>query len=480
MADEESSADKENSPPKKKRKVSLSLCKRFKRATEEELETLSFNKMPKNTEASTKWSIKNFTDWFHGYNSRNPDNKCPDELLLPTCSIEVLNKWLCVYAAETRSHTGQEYPPATIHSLLSGIFRHMKAQNSEYPNFMDKNNGSFNVFNTTLDNLYKRLRSEGVGATSKHTEGISKEEEDQLWSCGVLNTTTPLGLLRAVFFYNGKCFCLRGGQEHRDLKLSQLQRETGPDRYVYTENASKNRKGGLRELRLEHKVVPVIADPEAGVRCHVYLLDLYIGKLPSEAVMKDLFYCRPLQKISELQPWYSAVPVGRNMLNQMVALMCENAGIAGKKTNHSLRVTGATALFDAGVPERIIQSRTGHKSVEALRLYERVTNDQVSMVSKVLSGSADHFDKNTKGTVADVKPPAISTDADDKDIKPAIVPVKPTNPTAGNYYNCTVNMFNGPQPPPYYYQPWQSHSYSCDSSLSYQFAGNLPEDKEEM
>ena len=466
------------------------------------MESLSVQKMAKNTEASTKWSMKNLTDWFNGYNSRNPDNKCPDDLLLPTCSVEVLNKWLCVYAAETRSHAGQEYPPATIHSLLSGIYRHMKAQNPMYPNFMDKNNGSFNVFNTTLDNLYKKLRSEGVGAASKHTEGISKEE-DQLWSSGVLNTTTPLGLLRAVFFYNGKCFCLRGGQEHRDLKLSQLKK---PDRYIYIENSSKNRKGGLQELKLEHKTVPVMADPEAGVRCHVYLLDLYIRKLPSEAIMKDLFYCRPLQKTSsELQPWYSAVPIGRNMLNQMVALMCETAGISGKKTNHSLRVTGATALFDAGVPEQIIQSRTGHKSVEALRLYERVTNDQVNMVSKVLSGSADHFG-TTKGTFAAIKPPATPTeeedikpaiippilpDADDKDIEPAIIPpilpavddiippVKPTNPAGGNYYNCTVNMFHSPQPPPYYYPPWPSHyPYSYDSSLSHQFAGSLPQDKE--
>uniref|UniRef100_A0A1X7T8K5 Uncharacterized protein n=1 Tax=Amphimedon queenslandica TaxID=400682 RepID=A0A1X7T8K5_AMPQE len=82
----------------------------------------------------------------------------------------------------------------------------MKAQNPMYPNFMDKNNGSFNVFNTTLDNWYKKLRSEGIGSASKHTEGIFKE--DQLRSSGVLNTATPLGLLQAVFFYNGKCFCL--------------------------------------------------------------------------------------------------------------------------------------------------------------------------------------------------------------------------------------------------------------------------------
>ena len=59
------------------------------------------------------------------------------------------------------------------------------------------------------------------------------------------------------------------------------------------------------------------------------------------------------------------------MLNQMVALMCENAGITSNKTNHSLQITGATALLDAGVPERTIQNKNGHKSVEALRLYEK-------------------------------------------------------------------------------------------------------------
>ena len=54
----------------------------------------------------------------------------------------------------------------------------------------------------------------------------------------------------------------------------------------------------------------------------------------------------------------------------------ELAGITGVKTNHSLRVSGASAFFDAGVPERIIQGRTGHRCLESLRVYERVTNQQ--------------------------------------------------------------------------------------------------------
>ena len=111
----------------------------------------------------------------------------------------------------------------------------------------------------------KDLRASGVGATSKHTEGISREEEEPLWSTGTLNNCTFMGLLRVVFFYKGKVFCLHGGQEHRCLKLSQLERLHNPERYLYRENSSKNRKGGLSEMRLEPKAVTSIANPDVGV-----------------------------------------------------------------------------------------------------------------------------------------------------------------------------------------------------------------------
>ena len=60
--------------------------------------------------------------------------------------------------------------------------------------------------------------------------------------------------------------------------------------------------------------------------------------------------------------------------------MCSEAHISGRKTNHSLRATGASELFEAGVPEKIIKERTAHRSLEALRLYERTTNKQLSAI----------------------------------------------------------------------------------------------------
>ncbi len=43
-------------------------------------------------------------------------------------------------------------------------------------------------------------------------------------------------------------------------------------------------------------------------------------------------------------------------LNSLVKKMCEQVGITGK-TNHSLRATGATRMFESKVPEMIIQQR---------------------------------------------------------------------------------------------------------------------------
>lgn len=181
----------------------------------------------------------------------------------------------------------------------------------------------------------------------------------------------PKDYLDAFFFYVGKSFCLRGGEEHCNMALSQLTRFYQPDRYVYCERSLKNRQGGLNQTKLEHKTVTIVANPKAGNRCCVFLLDLYINKL-SPSAETDLFYCKPMASapMDDSSPWFFNIPVGKNMLSKMVPEMCAEAGLAGKKTNHSLRFTGTSCIFEAGVPEKLIQQRTGHRSLESLCKYE--------------------------------------------------------------------------------------------------------------
>ena len=54
------------------------------------------------------------------------------------------------------------------------------------------------------------------------------------------------------------------------------------------------------------------------------------------------------------KPWYTAVAVGKNTLSNMTKSMCAQAGVAGKKSNHSLRAYAVTEMFNAGIPEKVI------------------------------------------------------------------------------------------------------------------------------
>ena len=111
-------------------------------------------------------------------------------------------------------------------------------------------------------------------------------------------------------------------------------------------------------MRVENKTVPCYAVPENLPMCLVFLLDRYLLRLPQYAFREDVLYCRPKTKppADESSPWYEDCPVGKNKLGSFVSEMCSEAGIP-RKTNHSLRATGATTLFQSKVPEKIIQKQ---------------------------------------------------------------------------------------------------------------------------
>ena len=179
----------------------------------------------------------------------------------------------------------------------------------------------------------------------------------------------------------------------------------------------------------------MFASPEAGDRCPVRILDLYISKFPQEAVIQDLFYVRPLEKLpsSPSAPWYSSVAVGRHTLNKKT---CTQAEVAGHKTNHSLRATGATQLYEKGAPEKLIQELTGHRSLEALRAYER---HQHQAVSNLLSTTTNtHYMQEMQRVQTDLAGPPLQQRV-----------AGPSQfPTSGfifqNLQGCTINITTTP------------------------------------
>ena len=86
---------------------------------------------------------------------------------------------------------------------------------------------------------------------------------------------------------NGKVYCLRGGREHKALKISQFTSGSDDEGnyIIYTENGSKNRSGTYRDKPGSNKVIKHYANSTLGHRCFVSLVKLYLEKLPPSKKM---------------------------------------------------------------------------------------------------------------------------------------------------------------------------------------------------
>ena len=296
----------------------------------------------KSTSKSTKWAMETWRLWIERRNALG-DAKVPEDLLENPPEPRVLSKWLSLFTTEARSREGNPYPPKTIWSLLCGLQRYIRNITPAYPGFwVASGQSGFSQLHSTMQHLFTQLRRQGIGAESKAATPLTSEDEKQLRSSGVLHPGNPQGLLRAVYFSNEKNLAVGGGDSHRQLKLSQFKRQTNPDRYVFTKTSTRP--------QTENQLIPIHANPAAGVSCHVFLLDNYLSKLPAQAFKNDDFYLTPLPKtpVELLKPWYSTCPIGKNQLGKMIASMCAEAGIPGRRTNHSLRVTGALKSCQSG------------------------------------------------------------------------------------------------------------------------------------
>ena len=238
----------------------------------------------------------------------------------------------------------------------------------------------------------KRLRALGLGVKVRRAEPISIQEENLLWEKGLLGNDSPQVLLDTMIFLCGLDLSLRSGKEHRDLAWDQIELVEPPDAppfLLYTENVSKNNSGGLAQRMITPKQVKHHANSSNPSRCFIELYKQYCDHcLPLSQWKTSAFYLTPIKK-TKSTTWYSITAVGHNTLSQTVKRLCQEAGIQGFKTNYSLRVTNATRLLQSGVDEQLIMTRTGHRSVQGVRTYKRVSEDQKLALSTVLNAATN-------------------------------------------------------------------------------------------
>lgn len=109
-------------------------------------------------------------------------------------------------------------------------------------------------------------------------------------------------------------------------------------------------------------------------------------------------------------PRFGKQAVGRNTLAQLIPEMCKAAGIPGRKTGHSGKVTCATTLYHQNFSDQLIKERTGHRSLEALHKYKRTGSDQQYDVSMALLPTVAEVGKNEGKENVPVPDPVVDDD----------------------------------------------------------------------
>ena len=175
---------------------------------------------------------------------------------------------------------------------------------------------------------------------------------------------------------------LRAVDEHyylrRDLpeKQSQIRFEKnskGQECVVYREDScTKTFDGGIGQMRKERKVVWIFPSKNI-VHCPVRLIKKYISLCPANYVKKPNFYLQNL-KMPHPKQWYCREVVGQNRIKEVVKNLLSSANIDGYFTNHSLRRTGGSRLFQAGIVS------------DAVDCYQIMSEEQRETISSVIAG----------------------------------------------------------------------------------------------
>ena len=186
-----------------------------------------------------KYCFKLWKDWSE-YRFKSHGDVIPP---LSDLTSEELSKNLKCFIFQIRKNDGSEFPPDTLHHIVSGIQRYLRWNGN--PGIDLFKDACFADFRMCLDSEMKRLQRAGLGSQKKKAEPLTEDEEELLWNKDLLGCKTPQALVDTILFMNGVYFALRSGSEHRQLRSEPCQIQVieveGQRSYLkYTEDISKN------------------------------------------------------------------------------------------------------------------------------------------------------------------------------------------------------------------------------------------------
>ncbi len=343
------------------------------------------------SEKKIGWAHRIFEEWQKARNLHMKIDGSSEQISrqLQDMSDDCLCDTMCKFILEVCKQNGDPYPRETLYSIVIMLQMFLQTK-GKHMRFLDPQSVTFAKVHNTLDNRMKVLSHEGFITAKSKAEVITYSQEEKMWSDGLLSDESPEHLVYTLLYSLGIQFALWAGGKHKSLKINQqLKLCTDPDNgdeYLeYVEFTAKNNQGGLSAMKGGGKVLRAYPNPNENRV--IRLFKKYVAARPDSnpKCSKD-FYLRPLAKFSADGIGYSCQPLGIHKIENAIKNLCIEAGIKGKRINHSLRVTSATRLYDAQLDEQLIQECTGHRS-SAVRGYKRTSTDLQKKVCDTLYGS---------------------------------------------------------------------------------------------
>ena len=143
--------------------------------SEDDIAKAKRNAIPNKTHEDTRYCISIWNDWCKHCSVDLGEAISPIEDL----SIDELANLLRRFIFEVRKQDGSEFPPNSLHHIVSGIQRYIQWNGKPAIDLFK--DGEFAEFCVCLDSEMKRLQKSGLGSHKKKAEPLTIEEEELLW-----------------------------------------------------------------------------------------------------------------------------------------------------------------------------------------------------------------------------------------------------------------------------------------------------------
>jgi hypothetical protein len=284
-----------------------------------------------------------------------------------------LSSKLCDFYASLRRENGDELTAASLVNIRYGLCRYVK----NLLNIDIIKDTEFTKANNVFVGKLSQLKRDGKSYTL-HFNVISSEDMKKI---GEMNVNTPHELQLKTWFIIQYHFALRGGENlHKMLKsdLILIMSKSGTKEIHLRDFLTKNHREGDRTKSTNAFIAEV-----GGTNCPIKIVSDYLEKLN---VANTFLWQKPNKDFLKTGLWYSNAKVGVNMVKKMMRKICEVCHLEGNYTNHCVRATAITILGKT-FEDTDVQAVSGHKSLNALGIYKRTSNEKLSKMSAHLHQS---------------------------------------------------------------------------------------------